>query len=315
MLLIYPFPQKIYTQPFNSNHFIYYSIITAYYLVVFHAHFLPLQYAVWRTGINLPKISTFHLLMEHVEYPLSCLIVQPLNLLLAIGILLLCIYKKWLQKGVDVDNKLKNLIVYFSIAPLLLTCLISMLAGIKILAEWGFPLLSLTFLGIFYYSQLTTQSLKKIVAVILVVQVLVFSAYLLSTILPNKINGDNNPSYTLAKAAESYLEQMGYTLNTIQFIGGAEKRAEYYLAAYLPSKPALLARNSLDFSPWINKSEFLKSRGIIIAKGCDQSSRSDLQQKFNIIDDRCISIPAEDKLHSIGIFFTLYIVFPKASAF
>ena len=280
---------------------------------VFSTHFLPIKYALSRGGLDAANDS---IIVTHLLHPLTYFIIQPLNLFLSIVVLYCSIYKKWLSHfGIKSKLLFWHPLIYFSITPLIFVCVISFLSGAAIQAEWGFPLLSLFLVGIFYYWQITVSKLKMIFIVCLVIHAIILSGFMIGNYLNAKPNRLSNPSYTLANTAESYWEKIGLPKNSCFFIGGDAYFTGVYLTAYLPSKPAILVNSSLYDSPWINRAKFLKSHGMLIVGGCDKTARDDFKQKFSIASFNCISVPTTNKIHPIELTYTLYIVSPRADVF
>ena len=288
------------------------ALLLPHILWLIHTDFLPFRWALFR---GYQYTGQYPLLMKHVWYPISCFINQPTSLIWPAAVLLLSFQQKWAYRGSSTQrNRIKHILIYFGTAPLLLTCLISLIFGMNIQTEWGYPFFSLTFLSIFYYFNIQVRTLKMIVITTLIALMLVgWCGKVWVYGLMSKLTSMSFPTYTLSKSIESYWAESGLTSASLYFVSGDYPLA-YYPAAYLPSKPLLLGSSLWD-SPWINKREFLKSTGLLIVHGCDQTIRNHFKRQFNIISYRCITVPATNKLKTINLNYTLYIAKPLKDAF
>ena len=249
-------------------------------------------------------------LYTHLFYPLKALYEQLCHLLPALVLTGLLVRNKTVIKSsAPFDNTKKNYLVYLGIAPLCLVILLSAVFGLKIQPEWGFPLFSFTIPAIMSFFQLKSKSalLKPLLCAALAIHSTSLITYMSVNYFSPKFTRTNNPSYELAKDAQSYWNQ--FTAEPIRYVAGDENY-DYYLSAYLPTKPLLLEAFSIKLSPWINKVDLKKSGFIIVVEGCNKKRLKDLQARYVATSYQCIKKPLSNKFREQLKSFALLVVPP-----
>lgn len=247
----------------------------------------------------------------HLFYPLKALSEQLGHLLPAIVMMgFLMLQNKIIKSGNMVKAPKNSYLVYLGVAPLFLVILLSLIFGLKIQAEWGFPIFSFTLPAIMYFFQLKSKTtlLKPLLLLALAVHAATIITYMSVNFLSPKFARTNNPSYELANSAQRYWEQ--FTTKPLRYVAGDENY-DYYLAAYLPTKPLLLEAFSVDLSPWVNKAVLKKSGLMIVTDGCDKNRLETLKAQFWAKSYRCIKIPLSNKYREQLKSVALLVVPPK----
>lgn len=303
-----------YFQNFLYAAIVFLLILTPHIIWMFETNFLTVKHAFRGYTHLAPWV------IRHIGYPISCFLSQLLNLALPIVTLISALKMRWLDFDHNRRSSKNHILVYFSLAPLLLVSLISCFLGLKIRAEWGFPLLSLSVIGVFYFFRVSSKNLLSILKLVIALQLIIFIAYFsieyFSGLFHGRLTGMHYPGKLIAKSAETEVEKLGYNKNVIKFIGGNGYQALYYLDAYYPGAPILIVDNSLKNSPWIIPTEFFSNFGMLIYRGCNpESHQEEILNKYSIISKNCINVPASYKWKTINMPFTLYMVKPKKAAF
>lgn len=267
--------------------------------------FLSLKFV----GERIQDINEHGFLYKHFYFPLRALFEQSCHLLPAILALLLLIkHQKIIRTKPHVYQF--NYLIYLGIAPIGLIITLSMVMGIRIHAEWGHPVFIFTIPAIMYYFKMRNQiaSMRRFIVIALLLHLTVLSIYMSSNYFSHKASRVNYPSYDLAKQATSYWRE--FSEKPILYVGGDEL-IDYYLTAYLPSKPQLLEAYSLKHSHWIHESD-VKQQGILwVLEGCDTQRTLDMKNKLMADDYRCIKVPLSNKYKRQYKYYTLIVAKPK----
>lgn len=249
-------------------------------------------------------------LYTHLFYPLKALYEQLCHLSPAIVLMGFLILNNKIIKSSDGLKPKSNYLVYLGIAPLFLVILLSCIFGLKIQAEWGFPLFSFTLPALMSFFQLKSKTtlLKPLLFIALVIHAVSIITYTSVNYFSPKFTRTNNPSYELAKNAQHYWNK--FTTEPLRYVAGDENY-DYYLAAYLPTKPLLLEAFSVDLSPWVNKTDLKKSGLMIITDGCDNNRLETLKTQYSAKSYRCINLRLSNKYREQFKSFALLVVPPN----
>ena len=247
---------------------------------------------------------------SHLYYPFSALFGQLGNILFAVAVLFLAVKSKKIH-CIEVSTTKINYLTWLGIGPLALVVMISLLLGLRIQAEWGYPLFLFTMPWIFSYFKLEIKPtfIKPMIMMALVIHLGSLVIYESVHYFSNRLTRTSYPSYTLANRAEQYWKK--FTQQPIYYIAGDEV-IDYYLAAYLPSKPLLLEDYSLIKSPWLSATELNKHGILFVMQGCEQERNIALKKQFMAQDYQCIKLPLSNKRKPKEIMLTLMVV-PPAS--
>lgn len=304
--LFFHFDKKYY-RGLLLSFFVFIALLLPHLFWLVQNHFLLLQFPMHRAYDG----NSTGFIARHVINPLSFFIVQPFNLTLSVLLFFVALHKKWLV--VTNEKKSDSFLIYFAISPLLLVCLLSLVTGAEILAEWGSPLLLLTMLGLFYYKKIKILSLEKIFYLCAFFQLLIAIIYFSDSYFVSDISRLNYPGNALATQVKNFWKLSGYEEKKPAFIGG-DDYPSYYLTAYLNKTTPLLVQNSLYYSPWIKKDRFYNHVGILAYKGCESSHNKNILARFQILKEQCFHIPAANKFKLTQVIYHIYIVTPKNDA-
>lgn len=247
----------------------------------------------------------------HMYYPIKALLEQLGHIVPPIVLISLFIRNNMIiQSRTEPNESRVNYLVYLGIAPLTLVVLLSFIFGLKIQPEWGFPLFSFTLPAIMFYFQMRSRDhlLKPLLLIALSIHAISLIAYISVNYFSPKYARTNNPSYVLAENALQYWQQ--FTSKPLKYVAGDEN-FDYYLAAYLPTKPLLLEAYSFKLSPWLNKTELKKSGLMIVIEGCDQLRNKYLKEQYSAQAYQCIDVPYSNKYREQYKTLTLMVVPPS----
>lgn len=281
--------------------------LTPHIIWIFQSHFITIHHALRGYNHFTPWIK------RHALYPLEAFFVPILNFAVAFLTMLFMVKMKWGSIQFDKNIiKLKNPLVFFSCIPLLIVCIISGLMGIHIRAEWCFPLLSLFIPGLFLFLKIAIDNIIQIIIVAFSLQAAIYTVYFCyeyySPHNKNHVAHIQHPGKSITLSAEKMVLKNGLQINDIKFVGGYAQEEYFYLDAYYPGHPMLLADNSLKESPWIDKQIFLKSIGILIYSGCNPSEKN--LEQYHVISKKCVTVDALFSSRKTKIAYTLYLVQP-----
>lgn len=283
-------------------------LIAPHFISVAHHGFLTFKFIFDKIDAS----QTNNFLYIHLYYPIFALFEQLSHILPAVLLLLGFVkYKYVMEESHNKKEPKFNYLIYIGIAPLGLVVLISLLLGLKITAEWGFPLFSFTLPAIISYFNLKPRSffLRPLVFIALAIHLLTLFIYLSFHYFSGYMSRTNYPSYALANAATQYWHQ--FTNKPLKYIGGDEY-IDYYLAAYLPTQPLLLEARSLKHSPWLNKVELKKDGIMLVIKGCEEAKILRLAKQFSATHHKCITVPLSHKYRQQFSELTLMVALPTA---
>lgn len=287
--------------------------------VLFVLFLMPHLIAIFSKGAT--TIDTLHekflvnpphgFLYLHSVYPFQALLQQLGHLLPAV--LLLLFFFKTQQQSFEgsFENKGRfNFLSYLGWSPLLLVVFISLVFGLKIQPEWGFPLFAFSLPAIIAYYDLKIKPayLTRLVILALVFHAGSLFAYKAIQFYISKPTRTSYPSQALAQKASSYWHE--FTDQPIRYIGG-EEVIYYYLGAYLPDKPLLLEHNSFKESPWVKEEEVKKQGILLVMEGCDEMKNEALKAQFSAKAYRCIDLPYSNKYARYYRSITLMVAPPK----
>ena len=257
--------------------------------------YLPIHYAFGRSGV----MGDSNFWSDHVLNSLHCFLGMLLNMLLPIIIFYALFYSKKLIKNSTISVQQHHYyLFYLGLLPLIIVSLLSLSLGIDIPAEWGFPLFIFTLPAIFHYYQIgcNSQFVKKTVWVIGIVHFIIFITYT-SVIFSGKVLlRTNNPSTTLANAAQSYWQKNSDNGDIFYVTGDV---LGFYLATYLASHPKFIAEFSLKDSPWINQDSVRKKRVLLAKKGCSmQATLAEQHPNLIVFNQICLNLDVPNKFNT-----------------
>lgn len=246
----------------------------------------------------------------HLCQPLMAFFDQLGHVLPAVLLLLVFVKNKRIVRQGHSENSTKfNYLIYLGIAPLGLVIVLSFVFGLRIITEWGYPLFSFTLPAIMSYFQLKSRAsfLRPLILITLIFHLSTLLIYTSVNYFSEKMSRGNYPSYALAKYAEQYWQT--FTSQPLRYVGGDEY-IDYYLAAYLPTKPLLLEAFSLQHSPWLNEMKLKKHGIMLVIKGCDSANNLRLKNQFSAKAYQCIELPLSNKYREQFTKLTLMVVPP-----
>ena len=137
--------------------------------------------------------------------------------------------------------------------------------------------------GIFslFNLQLKDIHVFKFSLVIVFCHIAIFAVVYLSTNLGATFHRNNNPSYSLALSAQSYWDKYNRD-KPLKYVSG-NPPIDYYLGAYLASKPNYISDLSFKKSPWVNKDMAKKFGILVVFNDCSDKNKTSLQRKSFII--------------------------------
>lgn len=243
-------------------------------------------------------------LWRHVYYPCAAAIGLLIHVIPPVLVLMLLMGLKKMRV-----NSM-NFLVYLGIAPFGFVILISMMLGVFILGEWGYPLFAFTIPALVSYFGVNIQKkdVKKIFVLVVFLHVMTLLAYKFLQYNSDKRQSTNYPGVVLAEKANQYWHE--FYAEPIHYVGGDEP-FYYFLAAYLDSKPLLLEHYSLAESPWINAKQLKKQGMVMVIYGCDGAEKKLVAQQFAVQHSRCVRVPMSNKRHYQAMPMTLMIVAPR----
>ncbi len=250
----------------------------------------------------------------HLYQPLMALFDQLGHVLPAILFLGIFVKNKQIvQRAYNADNVRFNYLIYLGIAPLCLVIVLSFILGLRIITEWGYPLFSFTLPAIMSYSRLKSRSsfLRPLILMALIFHLSTLLIYTAANYFSERMSRTNYPGYALAEYAAQYWQT--FTNQPLRYVGG-EEYIDYYLAAYLPTKPLIFEAYSWQHSPWLKEMEVKKHGIMLVIKGCDLANNLRLKKQVSGTDYRCIKLPLSNKYREQLSMFTLMVV-PPTSAF
>ncbi|KTD52929.1 glycosyltransferase family 39 protein [Legionella quateirensis] len=281
-------------------------LLTPHLISVIQHGFLTLEFIHGKVSED-PGNYTQH---PHLTYPIKALREQLGHIAPALAILILLIKTKRINPAIRETNKVKwNYLVYLGIAPLCLVILLSLIFGLKIQPEWGFPLFSFTVPAIMSYFQLKSRTalLKPLLFMALLIHSGGLGIYMAANYFSLKYARTNNPSYMLAQEAQSYWNQ--FTNKPLNYVAGDENY-DYYLAAYLPNRPKLLEAYSFRLSPWLEQEELKRQGFMMVIDGCNPTRNSQLKERYLAQDFKCVEVPLSNKYRQQFKTLTLMVVPP-----
>jgi 4-amino-4-deoxy-L-arabinose transferase-like glycosyltransferase len=282
-------------------------LLTPHLISVAQHGFLTLEFIHGRVNEGQNHTAFY----THLFYPLKALVEQLGHLLPAMLVMGFLVFnKKIIKSSDDLKRPKNNYLIYLGIAPLCLVILLSFMFGLKIQAEWGFPLFSFTLPALMSFFQLKSKAalLKPLLFIALTIHTATILTYTSVNYFSPKFTRTNNPSYELAKNAQNYWNQ--FTTEPLRYVAGDENY-DYYLAAYLPTKPLLLEAFSVDLSPWVNKTDLKKSGLMIITEGCDNNRLETLKTQYSAKSYQCINLQLSNKYREQFKSFALLVVPPN----
>jgi hypothetical protein len=286
-------------------------LVTPHFISVAQHGFLTFKFIVDKMDTS----QTHGVLYKHLYYPILAFFEQLYHILPAVLLLAGAVKNKYITRVTHHEGKARfNFLIYLGIAPLALVILISLFLGLKITAEWGFPLFSFTMPAIIYYFKLNSRAffIRPLIYLALVFHVVTLSIYISFNYFSPTMSRANYPSYVFAKYATQYWQK--FTNKPLKYIGG-EEYIDYYLAAYLPNKPLLLEAFSLQHSPWLKEKELKKHGVMLVVKGCEKINTQRLMKQFAGRAHQCIKIPLSNKYKQQYTKLTLMVVPPARKGF
>jgi 4-amino-4-deoxy-L-arabinose transferase-like glycosyltransferase len=282
------------------------AILTPHLASVAHHGFLTLEFIQSKANEGQSHSAIY----THLYYPIKALFEQLCHLMPALALLALSVKSKNIIKSRDINKAGFNYLVYLGVAPLGLVILLSFILGLKIQPEWGFPLFSFTIPALMSCFQLKSKTtfLKPLLFTALAFHLGSLGMYMAFNYYTPKFARTNNPSYLLAIEALQYWNQ--FSNEPIRYVAGDENY-DYYLAAYLPTKPLLLEAYSLKLSPWLSKKELKESGLMMVIEGCDRHRNKALKKQFSAQAYQCINIPYSNKYREQYKSVTLMVVPPR----
>ena len=246
----------------------------------------------------------------HLCQPLMAFFDQLSHVLPAILLLLVFVKNKQIvRQAYSVKSTKFNYLIYLGIAPLILVILLSFIFGLRIITEWGCPLFSFTLPAIMSYFQIKSRPslLRSLVLIALAFHLSTLLIYTSVNYFSEKMSRVNYPSYALAKRAQQYWQT--FTSQPLKYVGGDEY-IDYYLAAYLPTKPLLLEAFSLQHSPWLNEMKLKKHGIMVVIKGCNSVNNMRLKKQLSAKAYQCIKLALSNKYQEQFTKLTLMVVPP-----
>ncbi len=245
----------------------------------------------------------------HFFYPPKAFLEQMGHILPAL-VMLFLFFKTNKQPSEDARSSGQfNYLVYLGVAPLILVVLLALVLGIKIQAEWGFPIFAFTIPALmsYYRMSFTRTALLRLIIIALIFHLASLTTYKLIQYYISKKTRTSYPSYTLATQGLKYWQR--FSDQPIKYIGGDEQ-TYYYLGAYMSNKPLLLEHNSLEESPWVTEAELKKHGLLLVFEGCERLRSEKLQEKFSAAAYACFEFPMSNKYKRLYTKLTLMVVPP-----
>lgn len=283
-------------------------LLTPHLVSVAHHGFLPIKFLFSRIEETSRHGWTYY----HLVLPLVAFLEQVGHIGPAVtGLALMYQFKRVVP--LEKRQKLSvNYLVWLGFAPLLTVLLIAFIGGIKIHTEWGYPLFSFLIPGLVAYKKVSLNecNLKRFVAMILCIHLSVLLVLELSSYFATRGVHSSHPSvpgYSLAAEAQKFWAEN--TCKPLKIIGG-EEPIDYFLAAYLPSRPLLFEDFSLEKSIWLNRAQLKRDGALIVLNGCDADKNKAIQSRWNVQNTRCIHLSVLKKHHPVQADYSLMMMRP-----
>ena len=238
------------------------------YLALFVGLITILPHLIWLYQTDFFIIDYFLGRSSSVAYHVSNHILCPLRFLgvqivftLPVLLAYFLLYRS-AQKESSSDNKTqKQLLFYTGLLPLLLTTAISAISGVRLKSMWGFPLLYMTTVLLFFFFpfKLEAKQNKKIITVSFVFLFLFAGLYLVQIMCNAGKNFSTPPKEFIAKMDQIWHEEEQIPLTTVG--GGTWQTSALFV--YHPTVKNVLFQMEFYKNPWFDKN-LIDTQGILI---------------------------------------------------
>jgi len=255
-------------------------ISTPHIIWLFSHEFVTVQYALARTGSELGWWS-------HIRFPFGFLWQQCLVLLPGLVLLLPLGFGKATPIFAKMDSMKRfdrRFLLFAGMGPLIMTVLLSIMAGIKLRAGWGQPLLSYS--GLMLMMQLRPVLTRRrvrnfgcLLAVLLTVAVSGYGAALMrapspsSAIFPGKVISEQLEGWWHAH----YAAPLRYVVGPRWYAGN--------VAFYSAENPAVYMEADSRVSPWIDMTDLRKKGALFVWEKSDTAFEARMRQRFPELTD------------------------------
>ena len=243
-----------------------------HFIWLFSHNFVTLHYA-------FNRVSAPPTWLNHLSFPLE-FAWQQLEVFLPSLILfcLLLIGKKpaIVKLTPPLSHFNKSFLLIMGLGPFILTVLLSAIAGLKLRAGWGQPLLSLWMILLFVWvtPNLTTARVYRALLLAYGFLAAILMGYTFSLTHPNSTSSANYPGKIISSVLTQEWQNEFHT--PVAYIAGA-RWVSGNIAFYSPTHPAVYINWNHEISPWINEAK-LKQQGAIFVWDPEESNQASIDE-------------------------------------